>query len=76
MATNNPWANFKTLLPQEVQFRGKVVAVDTTNNRVKVERNDGTLWVSGSASLSDTVIATNDGVKHVIRNDNYQKIEV
>ncbi|MCF2909999.1 hypothetical protein L1285_16890 [Pseudoalteromonas sp. DL2-H2.2] len=76
MATKNPWKKFSSLLPQQTQFSGKVVAVDTIEKRVKVQRTDGTLWVSGSASLNDTVIATSDGIKRVVTNNNYQRIEV
>lgn len=50
MATVNPWARFRALLPTQVRYRAEVISIDTVRGTSYVELSTGDrITVSGTA---------------------------
>ena len=62
MATVNPWARFKALLPASVRYRATVVSVDTVRGTSYVEVSSGDrITVSGTSAATGAQVMVTDG---------------
>ena len=62
MATVNPWARFKALLPASVRYRATVVSVDTVRGTSYVELSSGDrITVAGKSAAAGAQVMVTDG---------------
>ena len=63
MATVNPWARFRALLPSQVRYRATVVSVDTVRGTSYVELSSGDrITVTGTSAAAGAQVMIVDGV--------------
>ena len=62
MATVNPWARFRALLPTQVRFRAEVISIDTVRGTSYVELSTGArITVSGTSAAAGAQVMVTDG---------------
>ena len=62
MATVNPWARFRALLPTQVRFRAEVISIDTVRGTSYVELSTGDrISVSGTSAVAGAQVMVTDG---------------
>lgn len=62
MATVNPWARFRALLPSQVRYRATVVSVDMVRGTSYVELSSrDRITVSGTSAAAGTQVMVTDG---------------
>ena len=62
MATVNPWARFRALLPTQVRFRAEVISIDTVRGTSYVELSTGDrITVSGTSAAAGAQVMVTDG---------------
>ena len=62
MATVNPWARFRALLPTQVRYRAEVISIDTVRGTSYVELSPGDrITVSGTSAAAGTQVMVTDG---------------
>ena len=62
MATVNPWARFRALLPTQVRFRAEVISIDTVRGTSYVELSTGDrITVSGTSAAPGSQVMVTDG---------------
>ncbi len=62
MATVNPWARFRALLPTQVRFRAEVISIDTVRGTSYVELSTGDrITVSGTSAAAGSQVMVTDG---------------
>lgn len=62
MATVNPWARFRALLPTQVRFRAEVISIDTVRGTSYVELSTGDrITVSGTSAVAGAQVMVTDG---------------
>ena len=78
MATVNPWARFKALLPASVRYRATVVSVDTVRGTSYVELSSGDrITVAGtSAAAGAQVMVTDGAITATLPSLPYSRVEV
>ena len=63
MATVNPWARFRALLPAVVRFRAEVISVDSVRGTSFVELSNGQrITVTGTSASTGSQVMIADGV--------------
>jgi len=62
MATVNPWARFRALLPTQVRYRAEVISIDTVRGTSYVELSTGDrITVSGTSAAAGAQVMVTDG---------------
>ena len=62
MATVNPWARFRALLPTQVRYRAEVISIDTVRGTSYVELSTGDrITVSGTSAAAGSQVMVTDG---------------
>ena len=62
MATVNPWARFRALLPTQMRFRAEVISIDTVRGTSYVELSTGDrITVSGTSAAAGSQVMVTDG---------------
>ncbi len=62
MATVNPWARFRALLPAQVRYRAEVISIDTVRGTSYVELSTGDrITVSGTSAAAGSQVMVTDG---------------
>ena len=62
MATVNPWARFRALLPTQVRYRAEVISIDTVRGTSYVELSTGDrITVSGTSAVAGAQVMVTDG---------------
>ena len=62
MATVNPWARFRALLPTQVRYRAEVISIDTVRGTSYVELSTGDrTTVSGTPAAAGSQVMVTDG---------------
>lgn len=63
MATVNPWARFRDLLPTPVRYRAEVISVDTVRGTTYVALSTGQrITVTGTSASAGSQVLVTDGV--------------
>ena len=63
MATVNPWARFRALLPSQVRYRAEVISVDTVRGTSYIELSYGQrVTVTGTSATAGAQVMIVDGV--------------
>ena len=78
MATVNPWARFRALLPTQVRYRAEVISIDTVRGTSYVELSTGDrITVSGtSAAVGSQVMVTDGAITATLPSLPFSRIEV
>ena len=78
MATVNPWARFRALLPTQVRYRAEVISIDTVRGTSYVELSTGDrITVSGtSAATGSQVMVTDGAITATLPSLPFSRIEV
>ena len=78
MATVNPWARFRALLPTQVRFRAEVISIDTVRGTSYVELSTGDrITVSGtSAAAGAQVMVTEGAITATLPSLPFSRVEV
>ena len=62
MATVNPWARFRALLPTQVRYRAEVISIHTVRGTSYVELSTGDrITVSGTSAAAGSQVMVTDG---------------
>lgn len=77
MATTNPYIRFKKLFEGNARLRAKVVAVDATLGRVRIQYSAGTEWLSGTGYvIDDHVMVEGDRIVSKLPELPYDRVDV
>ena len=78
MATVNPWARFRALLPTQVRYRAEVISIDTVRGTSYVELSTGDrITVSGtSAAAGSQVMVTGGAITASLPSLPFSRLEV
>ena len=78
MATVNPWARFRALLPTQVRFRAEVISIDTVRGTSYVELSTGDrITVSGTSAVAGSQVMVTDGaITATLPNLPFSRVEV
>lgn len=78
MATANPWARFRALLPQQVRYRATIVSVDAVRGTslVRLSSGDKISVLGASGQSGDQVMVTDGTITATLPALPYSRIEV